>query len=123
MAASLLPFRLWRRLPASFQMTHAAFVSGLAGFFLGAAIGLPGFYHHAKVRVSETNAAILKLAEQQIAAGMPEGDPREVKFETGLNMFAIHVAWPLAGFAFILFLGEKIQADIALFRKRDHGPA
>jgi TRAP-type C4-dicarboxylate transport system permease small subunit len=42
---------------------------------------------------------------------------------TGLNMFAIHVAWPLAGFAFILFLGEKIQADIALFRKGDHGPA
>jgi hypothetical protein len=89
MAASLLPSRLWGRLPDSFQMTRAAFVSGLATFFLAAAIGLPGFYHHAKVRVSETNAAILKLAERQIASGMREGDPREVKFETGLNMFAI----------------------------------
>ena len=36
---------------------------------------------------------------------------------TGLNMFAIHVAWPLAGLAFVLFLGEKIWADIHLFRK------
>jgi len=42
---------------------------------------------------------------------------------TGLNMFAIHVAWPLAGVAFILFLGEKIWADIRLFRKGDHGRA
>jgi TRAP-type C4-dicarboxylate transport system permease small subunit len=42
---------------------------------------------------------------------------------TGLNMFAIHIAWPVAGFAFFVFLGEKIWADIALFRKDKHGPA
>ena len=89
MAASLLPSRLWGRLPDSFRMTRAAFVSGLATLFLGAAIGLPGFYGHAKVLVSESNAAILKLAEQQIASGMREGDPKEVRFQTGINMFAI----------------------------------
>lgn len=89
MAASLLPSRLWGRLPEAFQMTKAAFASGLATFFLAAAIGLPGFHYHAKVRVSETNAMILKLAERQIASGMKAGDPREVKFETGINMFAI----------------------------------
>ncbi len=42
---------------------------------------------------------------------------------TGLNMFAIHVAWPLAGVAFIVFLGEKIWADIALLRAGGHGRA
>ena len=89
MAASLLPSRWWPRLPASFAMTRAAFASGLLVFFLGAAIGLPGFYHHAAGLVSETNAALLKLAGEQIASGMREGDPREVKFETGINALAL----------------------------------
>jgi TRAP-type C4-dicarboxylate transport system permease small subunit len=38
---------------------------------------------------------------------------------TGLNMLAIHIAWPLAGFGYILFLGEKLWADVALFRGGD----
>jgi len=42
---------------------------------------------------------------------------------TGLNMFAIHVAWPIAGLAFVLFLGEKIWADVQLFRKGHRGRA
>jgi len=42
---------------------------------------------------------------------------------TGLNMLAIHVAWPLAGLGYLVFLGEKIWADLKLYRKRDHGRA
>jgi len=42
---------------------------------------------------------------------------------TGLNMIAIHIAWPLAGVGYVLFLGEKIWTDVALYRMRDHGPA
>ena len=34
---------------------------------------------------------------------------------TGLNMLAIHIAWPLAGAAYALFLGEKIWQDIGLW--------
>jgi hypothetical protein len=89
MAASLLPFRHWQRFPSTFPMVPAAFASGLLFFFLGAAVGLPGFYRHTKVRVSASNAAILKLAEQQIASGMREGDPREVRFETGVNILSV----------------------------------
>ena len=37
---------------------------------------------------------------------------------TGLNMIAIHIAWPLAGLAFTVFLAEKIWADLGLLRKR-----
>lgn len=42
---------------------------------------------------------------------------------TGLNMLFIHAAWPLAGLAFAVFLGEKIWDDIALFRQGRHGSA
>lgn len=38
---------------------------------------------------------------------------------TGLNMLAIHIAWPLAGVGYLLFLGEKLWADILLFRGGD----
>jgi TRAP-type C4-dicarboxylate transport system permease small subunit len=40
---------------------------------------------------------------------------------TGLNMLAIHAAWPLAGVAFTLFLAEKISLDIALLRRERDG--
>jgi TRAP-type C4-dicarboxylate transport system permease small subunit len=40
---------------------------------------------------------------------------------SGLNMLAIHIAWPLAGVAFTLFLAEKILADLALLREGRHG--
>jgi TRAP-type transport system small permease protein len=33
---------------------------------------------------------------------------------TGLNMLAIHIAWPLAGVLYTLFLGEKLWQDFRL---------
>jgi hypothetical protein len=38
-------------------------------------------------------------------------------------MLAIHIAWPLAGVLFTLFLVEKIADDLRLLRKDRHGPA
>lgn len=35
---------------------------------------------------------------------------------SGLNMLAIHIAWPLAGVVYALFLGEKIVNDLRLHR-------
>jgi TRAP-type C4-dicarboxylate transport system permease small subunit len=35
---------------------------------------------------------------------------------TSLNMLWIHAAWPLAGAAYVLFLGEKLWQDLGLFR-------
>lgn len=40
---------------------------------------------------------------------------------TGLNMLTVHIAWPLAGVVFALFLAEKIVADIALMKQHRHG--
>lgn len=36
---------------------------------------------------------------------------------TGLNMLTIHIAWPLAGIAYTLFLGEKLVQDLQLLRR------
>jgi TRAP-type C4-dicarboxylate transport system permease small subunit len=41
---------------------------------------------------------------------------------TGLNMLAIHIAWPLSGILIALFLLEMIAADIVLLRKDGRGP-
>lgn len=89
MVAALLPFRLWRRLPSSFQMIPASFASGLIFFFLAGAIGIPGFLEHAGYLVSETNAATLKVAQQQIDSGMRDDDPKAVRFQTGMNALAL----------------------------------
>jgi TRAP-type transport system small permease protein len=40
---------------------------------------------------------------------------------TGLNMLAVHIAWPLAGAVFALFLLEKIAADLALLKRHRDG--
>jgi hypothetical protein len=60
MAGSLLPHRLWDRLPAGFPLQSASFASGLATFFLGAAIGIPGFLEHMAATVSLANETTLK---------------------------------------------------------------
>jgi len=36
---------------------------------------------------------------------------------TGLNMLTIHIAWPLAGIAYTVFLVEKLYDDLMLFRR------
>ncbi len=36
---------------------------------------------------------------------------------TGINMSVIHVAWPFAGFTWVVFLIEKFYDDIQLLRK------
>jgi TRAP-type C4-dicarboxylate transport system permease small subunit len=40
----------------------------------------------------------------------------------GLNMLWIHVAWPAAGAVFVLFLIEKLQSDVRLWREGEHEP-
>jgi hypothetical protein len=82
LAASMLPRRVWPRLPSAFPMGGGALAGGILTLFLGAAVGIPGFLHHAGLLSSELNDATLKVAAAQIASGMREGDPGEVKFNT-----------------------------------------
>jgi TRAP-type C4-dicarboxylate transport system permease small subunit len=41
---------------------------------------------------------------------------------TGINMLSIHIAWPLAGVCWLLFLGEKIIDDVRIYRGKRSGP-
>ena len=41
---------------------------------------------------------------------------------TGINMLSIHIAWPLAGICWFLFLTEKILDDIKLYVDGRDGP-
>ena len=40
---------------------------------------------------------------------------------TGINMLSIHIAWPLAGICWLLFLVEQILDDIKLYVDGRHG--
>jgi TRAP-type C4-dicarboxylate transport system permease small subunit len=40
---------------------------------------------------------------------------------TGINMLSIHIAWPLAGICWLLFLVEQILDDIKLYADGRHG--
>ena len=39
---------------------------------------------------------------------------------TGMNMLTIHIAWPVAGLVFTLFLSEQLAADVAVLREHRH---
>ena len=64
-AAALLPHRRWRALPHWIPVERAAFASALLTFFLGAAIGIPGFLEHAAANVSFVNQAVVDEADAQ----------------------------------------------------------
>jgi TRAP-type transport system small permease protein len=42
---------------------------------------------------------------------------------TGINMLSIHIAWPLAGICWLLFLTEKIIDDVKIYRGERRGSA
>jgi TRAP-type C4-dicarboxylate transport system permease small subunit len=39
---------------------------------------------------------------------------------TGISMVTIHIAWPIAGFVWLVFLAEKVHADIRRYRGGVH---
>jgi hypothetical protein len=82
MMLSTLPERYWQRAPAAFPMAPAAFAAGLVFFFAGAALGISGYFEHTARLVSDINDLTLKAAADQIAAGIKDGDPREIRFGT-----------------------------------------
>jgi len=48
--------------------------------------------------------------------GFAQFGAMQVSELAGLPMLTIYIAWPLAGLTWILFIGEKLVSDIALWR-------
>ncbi len=112
MLASLLPYRLWERLPSSFPMTGAAFGSGLATLFLGAAIGIPGFLEHAHATTSLGIDAELHKTMTDPAAGYSQG---MVQGFAGLSIFTFLLLTPAGWLTLYLMIGGGVRTMAAWF--------
>jgi hypothetical protein len=89
--AALLPHRYWRALPHSIPVDRAAVASGLLTFFLGTAIGIPGFLDHAGANVSFVNQAVVNEAMRNPDAGYSRG---MVQGFAGLSIFTFLLLTP-----------------------------
>jgi hypothetical protein len=111
MAAAALPFRHWHRLPSSFPMVPAAFASGVLTFFLGAAVGIPGFLAHAGVTTSMANAAMIEAEMRQQATynrGMVQGF-------AGLSIFTFLLLTPIGWLTMYLMGSGAVRMAAAWF--------
>jgi hypothetical protein len=84
MIASLLTYRRWASLPSDWPLESAAFASGLATFFAGMAIGIPGFLAHAHATTSLAMDAMLHKTFTDVNAGYSQG---QVQGFAGLSIF------------------------------------
>jgi len=112
MIASLLPKRLWPRLPGAFSMTTAAFASGLATFFAGAAVGIPGFLAHAHATTSLAIDAQLQKAASDGNAGYSQGLSQGF---AGLSIFTFLLLTPLGWLTLYLMVGGGLRMAAAWF--------
>lgn len=112
MAASLLPRRVWRRLPGTFSMTTAAFASGLATFFAGAVVGIPGFLAHAHATTSLAIDAQLQRAYSDGNAGYSQGLSQGF---AGLSIFTFLLLTPLGWLTLYLMVGGGLRMAAAWF--------
>ena len=112
MAASTLPHRHWQRLPSSYDMNRAAFAAGLAVVLLGAAIGVPGFLHHAGATVSLGNEAMLGEVMRNPAAGFNRG---MVMGFSGLAVFTFVLLTPTGWLTMYLLISGSLRMGGAWF--------
>ena len=91
MLASLLPSRLWPRLPSGFPMQSAAFASGFITLLIGAAIGIPGFLEHAHATSSLGIDAQLGKVFGDPGAGYSQGMSQGF---AGLSLFTFLLLTP-----------------------------
>jgi hypothetical protein len=112
MLAVLLPHRLWRRLPLWLPVPSAVFLSGVATFLLGAAIGIPGFLAHAAGNVSLANEAMLHEVFTNPQAGFNRG---YVQGFSGLSIFTFLLLTPGGWITLYLMGSGAIRAGGAWF--------
>lgn len=91
MVAAVLPHRHWHRLPGSLPMEGAALAAGLATFFAGAAVGIPGFLEHATANTSLAIESQITEAMRNPSAGYSQGMSQGF---AGLSIFSFLLLTP-----------------------------
>lgn len=105
MAASLLPYRHWDRIPPHVPIERGAFASGIATMMAGAAVGIPGFLRYAGIVVSLGNSMVL---QREL-----EGRPVAVSSAfAGLAIFEFLLMTPL-GWLTIYLIGSGTYRAVA----------
>lgn len=112
LCSALLPHRHWRGLPGWIPVERAAFASGLLTFFLGAAIGIPGFLDHAAATVSFVNQAVVTEAMRNPGAGYSRG---MVQGFAGLSIFTFLFLTPKGLLTLYLLASGGARAAAAWF--------
>lgn len=110
--ASLLPHRLWQRLPWWLSPDAAAFLAGILTLMAGMAIGIPGFLAHAGANVSMANQGVLDAAMRDATVGYDRG---MVSGFAGLSIFTFLLLTP-AGWVTLYLVGSgAVRAGAAWF--------
>lgn len=110
MACAVMPYRVWRRLPFHVPMNAAAFLSGLAFFFAGAGIGIPGFLEHAH---ANAGVGIDRALEHMYKSEVYRGD-LVIGF-SGLSIFTFLLLTPKGWMTLYLTITGGLRAGAAWF--------
>ena len=110
MGCAVMPHRVWRRLPFHVPMNAAAFLSGLAFFFAGAAVGIPGFLEHAH---ANAGLGIDRALEHMNKTEVYRGD-LVIGF-SGLSVFTFLLLTPKGWLTLYLMITGGLRAGAAWF--------
>jgi len=110
MGCAVMPYRLWRRLPFHVPMNAAAFLSGLAFLFAGAAVGIPGFLEHAH---ANAGIGIDRALEHMNKTEVYRGD-LVIGF-SGLSIFTFLLLTPKGWVTMYLMVTGGLRAGAAWF--------
>lgn len=109
MAASLLPYRHWDKLPPRLPIERGAFASGIATVMAGAAIGIPGFLAHARGMTSfGLDVALAHMWKTEVYRG------DLVMGHSGLSIFTFLLLTP-NGWLTMYLLGSGTYRGIAAY--------
>jgi hypothetical protein len=108
--ASLLPQRLWGRLPPNVPVERGAFLSGIATIFAGAAVGIPGFLAHAHAMTSVgLDLAVARMWKTEVYRG------DLVMGHSGLSIFTFLLMTPQGWLTLYLLGTGTYRAAAAWF--------
>jgi hypothetical protein len=109
MAASLLPWRHWDKVPPQLPIEQGAFASGVLTWMAGVAIGILGFLAHAHATTSLGLDAMLHRAFTDDAAGYSQG---LVQGFSALSIFTFLLLTPL-GWLTLYLIGTGLLRGVA----------